>query len=478
MSQTPHIIGGKGAVGLLLFGLLGSLTVLGLASMPAFIPQQSPTTPLRVGIASRPAYARILMAKYSGARSAFVQAGLSVDVQLRDDVSSGTEDFLEGRLDVFWCTIGSLPMLRSRVPTARAIMALAISGNSDGVITTDATVQLAGKPILIVPDSPSYWFLHQYLADIPESEFRTTAHRLIPTPRSSAEALAFLQKRDGGADAAVVWGPEVLLAQQPNRKLTLLASNEKAVDILVAREETLERNSRSLQDFIGALLATPMDNRFKTAELLTRETGYGRLGDPGAVSRLTENFEWADRVANQRMFVTSDAGGPLFDALYADAQNVLIKFEHAPSSDVAKEVRAPDLFFAGLYDAPMPPPPDNACVSMWTDTLHTVYFDTRSYEIDDDQKHALDDWARHVEKYRSASTFCIEGHVDGVPFSENPELGNQRITEVVKYLVGPKHGFDPAQFHKTNYVDTKRADSRSTQNANSRNRRAVVFVSR
>lgn len=105
-----------------------------------------------------------------------------------------------------------------------------------------------------------------------------------------------------------------------------------------------------------------------------------------------------------------------------------------------------------------------------------VRFKLDSYELTNDAKAALDEFATRVKQMDGGIFMEIQGHTDDTGSSEhNDRLGQQRAEAVRRYL-SRQHQLPLGRMSTISYGDTLPIESNRTRAGRERNRRVVVVV--
>jgi peptidoglycan-associated lipoprotein len=105
-----------------------------------------------------------------------------------------------------------------------------------------------------------------------------------------------------------------------------------------------------------------------------------------------------------------------------------------------------------------------------------IKFKLDSYELGDDAKKALDEFAGRVKATGEEYFVEIQGHTDDTGTQRhNDELGQRRAEAVRRYL-SRQHGLPLNRMSTISYGDTSPVDSNKTKAGRSANRRVVIVV--
>lgn len=105
-----------------------------------------------------------------------------------------------------------------------------------------------------------------------------------------------------------------------------------------------------------------------------------------------------------------------------------------------------------------------------------IKFRLESYELSDDAKKALDEFAGRVKATKEQFFVEIQGHTDDTGTQRyNDELGQRRAEAVRRYL-SRQHGLPLNRMSTISYGDTSPVESNKTNKGRSANRRVVIVV--
>lgn len=105
-----------------------------------------------------------------------------------------------------------------------------------------------------------------------------------------------------------------------------------------------------------------------------------------------------------------------------------------------------------------------------------IKFKLESYELSDDAKKALDEFAGRVKATNEQFFIEIQGHTDDTGTQRyNDELGQRRAEAVRRYL-SRQHGLPLNRMSTISYGDTSPVESNKTNKGRSANRRVVIVV--
>ena len=105
-----------------------------------------------------------------------------------------------------------------------------------------------------------------------------------------------------------------------------------------------------------------------------------------------------------------------------------------------------------------------------------IKFKLESYDLSDDAKKALDEFAGRVKATNEQFFVEIQGHTDDTGTQRyNDELGQRRAEAVRRYL-SRQHGLPLNRMSTISYGDTSPVESNKTNKGRSANRRVVIVV--
>jgi len=346
--------------------------------------------PLRVGIASWPGYAGGIIAN-NGARptkdSVFWRGAgdstgpgqqLLVQFAVVDDPDAGFRALQKGGsdpdgLDLMWSTIDAWAQRLPQLPyKAKAIMQVDWSHGGDAIIAPkniQRIEDLPGKRIVLPAYGPSRWLLesalrHSGLRD-DEQAIRSIRESIVTT-RTPREALDRLRNEDRSAnapDVAVLWQPFV--SQSEDGGLHVLFSSAEAsssiADVLVATDDFIKREAKSLDVFVRRWLALGVPNakpnKYRVARLLI--AGMPEFGEDAAqVESQLGSVLWTGVQDNIEMFTGQR---PAFDRLFERASSLWLQLgliERAASASEARDSRFIEPLVREWEKARVPPPCD------------------------------------------------------------------------------------------------------------------------
>jgi outer membrane protein OmpA-like peptidoglycan-associated protein len=109
-------------------------------------------------------------------------------------------------------------------------------------------------------------------------------------------------------------------------------------------------------------------------------------------------------------------------------------------------------------------------------TDNDVHFGFNKYELSDEAKAALDEFANKVKAENKNVYIEIQGHTDNIGSEKyNLELGYKRAQQVMRYL-NMQHGFPLHRMNVISYGEYKPIADNSTKEGRSQNRRVTLVV--
>jgi len=105
-----------------------------------------------------------------------------------------------------------------------------------------------------------------------------------------------------------------------------------------------------------------------------------------------------------------------------------------------------------------------------------VHFGFNKYDVSDEAKAALDDFAGKIKAANKNVYIEIQGHTDNIGSEKyNLKLGYKRAEQVMRYL-NMQHGFALHRMNVISYGEYKPIDDNSTKEGRSKNRRVTMVV--
>ncbi len=109
-------------------------------------------------------------------------------------------------------------------------------------------------------------------------------------------------------------------------------------------------------------------------------------------------------------------------------------------------------------------------------TDNDVHFGFNKYELSDEAKAALDEFANKVKAENKNVYIEIQGHTDNIGSEKyNLELGYKRAEQVMRYL-NMQHGFPLHRMNVISYGEYKPIADNSTKEGRAQNRRVTLVV--
>lgn len=207
-------------------------------------PLGSERNPLRVSLVSFHGYAPALVANGNSLKtqpgSLFAKQNLSVEFMIQDDIPTLSTIFEAGTAQCAWRTSDfwaqEQPNLRNAGRDGRAVMIVDNTQGGDAVIARDPAIKsiedLAGRSVALLQFTPS----HGMLIDAIENSSLTARKKdSIKTVFINAEEgttgvrAAF---ESGNVDAAVLWDPDLALAQRAVKGAHVVYSTKTATNLI------------------------------------------------------------------------------------------------------------------------------------------------------------------------------------------------------------------------------------------------------
>ncbi len=105
-----------------------------------------------------------------------------------------------------------------------------------------------------------------------------------------------------------------------------------------------------------------------------------------------------------------------------------------------------------------------------------VHFGFNKYELSDEAKAALDEFANKIKAENKNVYIEIQGHTDNIGSEKyNLELGYKRAQQVMRYL-NMQHGFPLHRMNVISYGEYKPIADNSTKEGRAQNRRVTLVV--
>jgi len=109
-------------------------------------------------------------------------------------------------------------------------------------------------------------------------------------------------------------------------------------------------------------------------------------------------------------------------------------------------------------------------------TDNDVHFGFNKYDLSDEAKAALDQFASKIKAENKSVYIEIQGHTDNIGSEQyNLKLGYKRAEQVMRYL-NMQHGFPLHRMNVISYGEYKPIADNSTKDGRSQNRRVTLVV--
>jgi len=109
-------------------------------------------------------------------------------------------------------------------------------------------------------------------------------------------------------------------------------------------------------------------------------------------------------------------------------------------------------------------------------TDNDVHFGFNKYDLSDDAKAALDEFANKIKAENKGVYIEIQGHTDNIGSEQyNLKLGYKRAEQVMRYL-NMQHGFPLHRMNVISYGEYKPIADNSTKDGRAQNRRVTLIV--
>lgn len=398
--------------------------------------------------------------------------GIMADISVIDVVKDSRNKFINGELDVVYCTVDALPtdmgsMSGIAQANARLFGQVDWSRGGDLIVARkgiNSVADLKGKRISYGEGTASMSFLIKVL-----ELNNMTLSDIIPVPVLDGIVSA-QQFKTGSVDAAVVWTPDDLdcLASQKGSKV--LISTKSATNIipdgLVSTDRYITEHPEILTKLLQAWLETNAElntnpaarqqaaeafvKMFEGIDLSFAENGLRNVylttyGDNLNFFGLNQNYNGitGEELYTKMSLVYSNlkslTGIPL--------TNNPLPWRTISNTSIIKNIKMDATGINGAealatYTAPTEAIKTKDAVS---NKKVSINFETNSYSLDDDDKYIIE--KEFIPIAKSFSTrIRVEGNTDGVGNPQlNKNLSYNRAKSVVNYMIN-EYGFDSKRF--------------------------------
>ena len=461
--------------------------------------------PIRVGIVTWGGYAGGIYANngFPATKDSifFKEYGITVELKVIDDYPASRTAFKLGGdkdgVDIVWATVDSYALeydqLKELEP--KVIMQYDWSRGGDAIAVSEEIKEvsdLKGKRIAVAEGTPSHYFALYMLA---QADLSTTDVNFTFTDSAIEAAQIF---RQGRADAAVSWSPDVYQAAKDRKGGHILASTREATnliaDVFVVRGDFAKKHKGLVAKFVlGWLHGVDAVNKkpelsydlmAKGFEGVDKEAAKGMFADVKLPS-YSENLAFFEVTGDQlrgyedifteasniwrklskisgRTQASATVDPSFLAAIRAEAEKRFGKVEE----EKVKEVAAKEFdfkFSEAEKEAAKEAKP------ILTKRI-SVSFPSGKFELDSNAKYILDDAARLAQTF-GATRMRVTGNTDSVGNAKsNRKLSEKRAQSVVDYLV-QKHGFPPDKFYVVGAGPDNPVADNTTEEGRGMNRR-------
>jgi len=212
--------------------------------LDANAPLGSPNNPLKVSLVSFHGYAPALVANGNSLvtrpDSIYADKGLNIQFLIQDDIPTLSTIFESGAAHCAWRTSDfwaqEQPNLRNAGKDGRAVMIVDNTQGGDAVIARDPAIRsiedLAGRSVALLQFTPSHGML---IDAIDNSSLTARKKESIKTVFINAEegtAGVRAAYESGNVDAAVLWDPDLALAQRNVKGSHVVYSTKTATNLI------------------------------------------------------------------------------------------------------------------------------------------------------------------------------------------------------------------------------------------------------
>lgn len=207
-------------------------------------PIGSPGNPLRVSLVSFHGYAPALVANGNSlaTRPGSIYAGKNVNVEfvIQDDIPTLSTIFESGAAQCAWRTSDfwaqEQPNLRNAGLDGRAVMIVDNTQGGDAVIARNPEVRaiedLAGRSVALLQFTPSHGMLIDAIDNSALSARRKESVKLVFINAEEGTAGVRAALESGNVDAAVLWDPDLALAQRNVKGSRIVYSTKTATNLI------------------------------------------------------------------------------------------------------------------------------------------------------------------------------------------------------------------------------------------------------
>lgn len=438
----------------------------------------SAANPLRVSLVSFHGYAPALVANGNNLGtqpgSIYAKRGLNVQFLIQDDIPPLATIFEAGTAQCAWRTSDfwaqEQPNLRNAGHDARAVMVVDNTQGGDAVIARDPAVRsiedLAGRSVALLQFTPSHGMLIDAIENSSLTARKKESVRMVFINAEEGTTGVRAAYESGNVDAAVLWDPDLALAQRAVKGSHVVYSTKTATnlifDVMVCDSRILgtPQGQDAVQKFVAGWLdgvkAARGDPDNAVDALVNTEEFFKLLADKegkGFVKGLFANLVWTGLEDNAR--ILGLVGGTnhyervyrRFDEIYRKAGALA-----NPKSPVIAPQESFDYRFVKALLAENKAAGEAAAKPQATFTQAeqkvatqaaaivtkpvTVGFATASAELTKRAQKTIDDDMVPFIENNGKAYFEISGNTDSTGAqSVNQRLSEARAKSVVDYLV-------------------------------------------
>lgn len=417
---------------------------------------------------------------------------LDVDMKIIEDPAAKLAAFQSGQIDVMWDTVDSwgreASVLAEGTTRGKAIIMEDWSRGGDGVVALSSIKSiedLAGKRIATTEFTPSHWLILYLLNQsglTPEQKADIEKH-FVKTQDAPAAAALF---KAGKVDAAVTWEPDLSGAvsargDEAHILISTTAATNVIADVLVAREEVIEKAPGTLAAFVAGWF-DGIDEMKRDPAGTNAVIGNALKLDNDTVSGMLSGLKLTP-FADTAQFFGLAGNKPHFETLFDTAFRIWRK-----KGVVTRPVEAKDAydtrFVAALADKykgqqVVEPKlaarkPSEKDVPILNKTL-TINFTPGSDEIMPGSFFVLDSLGETMTSF--GNTYLrIEGNTDSTGArATNIALSQRRASAVKAYLV-KNHGIPEARLQTEGHGPDNPVALNTTEAGRQLNRRTDIKV--
>lgn len=432
----------------------------------------------------------------------FTEYNVPVEFVVMDDFNASREALKADEIDAVWVTADAYPtevqgMLDNGIEPVFFFQADWSRGGDAIVVRRgiDNMNSLKGKSIAVALGTPSHTFLIKMLqaSDIPYSSVK-----IVEVPSAIDASSTF---KSGQVDCAVVWSPDDQDCINSVSGSKILISTKTATHIIAdgfyAKRSTLNRRKADVQNIIkgwlqgSAEINSDPQAKEKAIKILMDGLHIDRQLATTAINnvRLTTYGDNLDFFRLNRHY-TGVTGEQLYSSMartYSQisdgsgqklAPNRVSAWDNVSTSEFITNV---DMNNSGVHASEMgakfatPTTTDEKAPTIASKSVQ-IQFSTGSATLSEDAKYLIDSRLAEVAQSFSNARLRIEGHTDNIGSPAlNKDLSKRRANSVAQYLIA-KYGFDKNRFAVIGYGDEQPAESNTTPEGRSVNRRVELEI--